>query len=80
MRGYAPLFYCLVLGTVMITISSTCSFLFATNSWSDVNCIFTASRCMVHGRVLYRDVMDHKGFYLYIINILGYLISRRSFL
>lgn len=80
MRRYAPLFYCLVLGTVMITISSTCSFLFATNSWSDVNCIFTASRCMVHGRVLYRDVMDHKGFYLYIINILGYLISRRSFL
>lgn len=79
MKKYAPLFYCLVLGTVMITISSTCSFLFATNDWSDVNCIFTASRSMVHGRVLYRDVMDHKGFYLYIINILGYLISRRSF-
>lgn len=79
MKRYGPLFYCLALGTVMITISSTCSFLFATNIWSDINCIFTTGRVMVHGGVLYRDVMDHKGFYLYIINILGYLISRRSF-
>lgn len=71
--------FCVFLSAVMITICSTCSFLFATNSWIDANCIFTAARSVFHGRVLYRDVMDHKGFYIYVINILGYLLSRRSF-
>ncbi len=79
MKKYTPYLFCLAVGALMITICSTCSFLYATNSWVDVNCIFTASRSMAHGQVLYRDIMDHKGFYLYIINILGYLISRRSF-
>ena len=79
MKKYTPYLGCLAIGALLITICSTCSFLFATNSWVDVNCIFTASRSMAHGQVLYRDIMDHKGFYLYIINILGYLISRRSF-
>lgn len=74
-----PVLFCLFLSALMITICSTCSFLFATNSWIDANCIFTTARSVFHGRVLYRDVMDHKGFYIYVINMLGYLLSRRSF-
>lgn len=74
-----PLLFCIFLSAVMITICSTCSFLFATNSWVDANCLFTVGRSMFHGQVLYRDIIDHKGLYIYAINILGYLLSHRSF-
>lgn len=74
-----PLLFCIFLSAVMITICSTCSFLFATNSWVDANCLFTVGRSMFHGQVLYRDIIDHKGLYIYTINILGYLFSHRSF-
>lgn len=73
------LLFCIFLSAVMITICSTCSFLFATNSWVDANCLFTVGRSVFHGQVLYRDIIDHKGLYIYVINILGYLLGRRSF-
>ena len=79
MKKYTSGLYCLLVSSLMITICSTCSFLFPTNSWTDANCIFTVGRSMAHGLVPYRDIIDHKGFYLYLINMVGSLISRRSF-
>lgn len=75
-----PILFCIFLSAIMITICSTCSFLFATNGWVDANCLFTVGRSIFHCKVLYRDIIDHKGLYIYVINILGYLLSHRSFL
>ena len=46
-----PVLFCLFLSALMITICSTCSFLFATNSWIDANCIFTTARSVFHGSI-----------------------------
>ena len=65
--------------TVTITFVSTCSPLYPFNPWDDTNCFFTIGRSMIHGKVLYRDVFDHKGPFLFFIYALTALVSDTSF-
>lgn len=60
--------------------------LFCANSSPFINIITTDSsafrvmgRAMAAGKVMYKDIFDHKGLYLYVINALGVLISSKSF-
>ena len=39
---------------------------------------FTIGRCMKKGMVVYRDLFDHKGWYIYFFNFLGACISDRT--
>ncbi len=64
---------------VAVTLFSTSSFLYGFNRWVDSNCIFTVGKSIFCGKVPYRDLMDHKGFLLHLINGIGSLISFRSF-
>lgn len=59
---------------------SRMSFFYATNEWSDVNLYFNMAKAMLNGRVLYTEVFDHKGPFIFFIYGLGYLISNDSFL
>ena len=63
-----------------ITFVSTCSPLYPFNPWDDANCFFTIGRGMVKGRILYKDLFDHKGPLLYFVYALTALISGRSFI
>ena len=47
-------------------------------SWTDSSVFITAARTMLEGRIIYRDIFDHKGFYIYAINFLGALMSNKS--
>lgn len=71
--------FLLMTAAAMITICSKSSPLYPFNDWVDANCFFTVGKSMLHGKVLYRDIFEQKGFYLYIIHALGYLISNTSF-
>lgn len=53
---------------VFVTLLSNCSFLYPTNPWSDANCFYTVGRCLNDGRVLYRDVYEQKGPWLYFLH------------
>ncbi len=64
---------------VVVSLFSTCSFLYPFNPWVDTNCIFTVGKSIFCGKVPYRDLMDHKGFLLHFIYGIGSLISFRSF-
>ncbi len=64
---------------VAVTLFSTSSFLYGFNRWVDSNCIFTVGKSIFYGKVPYKDLMDHKGFLLHLINGIGSLISFRSF-
>ncbi len=75
-RNYA---FLLMTAAAMITICSKSSPLYLLNDWVDANCYFTVGKSMLHGKVLYRDIFEHKGFYLYVLHALGYLISNTSF-
>ena len=45
---------------------------------ADSALFMTMGRAMVSGKVLYRDIFDHKGLYIFLINGIGALISRNS--
>lgn len=71
--------FLLMTAALIITICSKSSPLYLLNDWVDANCFFTVGKSMLHGKVLYRDIFEHKGFYLYVLHALGYLISNTSF-
>ena len=65
---------------LFITVCSTCSFIYPMNEWCDSNVYFTIGKAIVHGKVLYRDIFDHKGLYIYWMHSFAYLISNRTFI
>ena len=71
--------FLLITAALVITICSKSSPLYLLNDWGDANCFFTVGKSMLHGKVLYRDIFEHKGFYLYVLHALGYLVSNMSF-
>ena len=65
---------------VFLTVCSTCSFIYPMNEWVDSNVYFTIGKAMLGGKVLYRDIFDQKGPYLFMAHSFAYLISHRSFI
>ena len=77
---YGHVIWIIALAIVFITFCSKCSFIFPFNDWCDSNIYFTIGKSMVNGKVLYRDIFDHKGPYIFMLHSLAYLISNKSFL
>jgi len=72
--------YCFFTAAVCLMICSKSSFLYPINDWSDANAYFTCGKGMLAGRVIYRDLYEHKGPLLYALHALCCLIDDRSFL
>ena len=72
--------YCLLIAAGCLLICSKSSPLYPLNDWSDANIYFSMGKGMANGRVLYRDIYDHKGPLLYGIHALAYLLTPESFL
>lgn len=71
--------WCVVLAAAVLALCSKCSPLYAFNDWMDANIFFTMGKSMMQGRVLYRDVFDHKGPLLYLVYGLGTLLDATGF-
>lgn len=54
--------------------------LYGYSTWVDVNIYHVIGRGMIDGKVIYKDLFDHKGPIIFFIYGLGSLISRTSFL
>lgn len=67
---------CLLIGFICITFTSKNSFLFAFQDSRDIQIFLTTARGILDGDVLYRDVFEVKGPYLYLIYTLGLLLGR----
>ncbi|MBQ9714336.1 MAG: glycosyltransferase family 39 protein [Clostridia bacterium] len=50
------------------------------NEWSDPNCFLTVGRAMLDGKVMYRDIYEQKGPFVYFLHAIAALISGDSFL
>lgn len=72
--------YCLLIATGCLMICSKSSPAYPINDWSDANIFFSMGKGMAHGKVIYRDLYDHKGPLLYGLHALCYMISPLSFL
>ena len=70
----------LFVSIVLITFFSTCSPLYPINPWDDANVFMTIGKSMLKGKILYRDIFDHKGPLLFFVHELAAALSSRSFL
>lgn len=69
----------LAIAAAALLLCSKSSPLFALNDWMDANIFYTMGKAMFRGKVLYRDVFDHKGPVLYLLYGLGSLADRTGF-
>jgi hypothetical protein len=72
--------WCFITSLIILTFTTRSSFLFPYNNWDDANSYFTMGKGMMNGMVIYRDLYDQKGPFLYLLYGIGYLLSNKSFL
>ena len=69
-----------VCASLILLFTTRSSVLFVCNNWDDANSYFTMGKGMMNGLVIYRDMYDQKGPFLYLLYGLAYLISNKTFL
>lgn len=69
-----------ILAFFPLFICSKCSPLYPFNDWYDINMFFTLGKGMLRGKVLYRDLIEQKGPFLFALYAVGYLIDHTGFL
>lgn len=79
-RLWAVLAFALVLCTATLFFCSKSSPAYPLNDWPDANVFLSAGHAMLEGKVLYRDLYDHKGPLLYYLHALCAMVSADSFL
>ncbi|WP_163273379.1 glycosyltransferase family 39 protein [Dysgonomonas sp. 511] len=67
------------LSFIVLFFCSQCSPLYLFNDWGDPNIYFSIGKGMFNGKVIYKDLFDHKGPLIFLIYGLGYLISHTTF-
>ncbi len=77
--GSGCIVFLFILALISITICSKSSPLYPLNNWDDANCFYTVGRATLNGQVMYRDIFEQKGPWLYFIYMLASLISGSSF-
>ncbi len=69
-----------VYSALIMGVCSMTSFIFPLHDRVDQNVFFTVGREILNGKVIYRDMFEHKGPLTYFIHALAALISRSSFI
>lgn len=70
----------LLSASLILMVCSQNSFLYSFNTEPDVSCFYLVGKCIAHGKVLYRDIYEQKGLYLYLMYMLAYFISDASYI
>lgn len=77
---YGIFIFFAVFSALLLSVCSMCSFLFPLHDRVDQNVFFTVGREILNGKVIYRDLFEHKGPLTYFIHAAAALISETSFL
>ena len=68
-----------VFGILVPLFVSAGSLIIPINGINDSHCLLTVGRGLIHGKIVYKDLIEQKGPVLYFINALGALISPYDF-
>ena len=71
--------FCLVASFLALLFFSRSSFLYPMNTWVDSNASLTMGKAFLRGRVLYSQIFDQRGPYLYLAYGLASLVSASTF-
>ncbi|WP_026516292.1 hypothetical protein [Butyrivibrio sp. MC2021] len=80
LKRYGLFLWGVICAFVLLLFTTRSSVLFVCNNWDDANSYFTMGKGMMNGLVIYRDLYDQKGPYLYLLYGFAYLISHKTFL
>ena len=79
-QNYKIACYCFLSAFLVLLICSKSSYLYPINDWTDANIYFSMGKGITEGKVIYRDLYDHKGPILYFLHALCAVISFDNFL
>lgn len=68
-----------VVSAVLLFVNSKNSLLYEMNDYIDVNIFFSVTDALFHGKVLYRDIFEHKGPFLYFVYALIHILGNSYF-
>ncbi len=74
------IFFCFFVALLTLYFCSKNSPHYPMNDWVDVNAFFTMARSWLHGIIPYKDLFEQKGPVLYLIYMIGAIITSKSFL
>ena len=80
MKKYTLYIWSFICAVCILLFTTRSSTLFVCNNWDDANSYFTMGKGMMNGLVIYRDLYDQKGPFLYLLYGIAYLISNKTFL
>lgn len=69
-----------IISAYILYFASENSIIYPVNEWADVNMYLDVAKEMRNGALLYRDVFDHKGPYLYLMAYIADIISPNGYL
>ena len=78
LKGYDYII-AIAFGIIIPFLVSSGSPMIPINGINDAHCLLTVGRSLIHGKIVYRDLVEQKGPVLYFINALGALISPYDF-
>ena len=78
--GKAGLLYLLIVSLINVSFMCQASPLYPLNYWDDVNSYVTVSRSLAAGKILYKDLFDHKGPLLHFLNVPFSVFNHQSYL
>ena len=70
---------CFLASLLSLLFFSRSSFLYPINTWVDSNASLTVGSAFMHGKVLYADIFDQRGPFLYVLYGLASLVSSTTF-
>ena len=69
----------LITSAALLFVYSKNSLIYEMNDYVDVNLFFSVTDSLFHGSVLYRDIFEHKGPFLYLIYSLAHILGNSYF-
>ena len=72
---YSVVCFCISLAFFVLLVASKSSFLYPFNDWVDVQCFYTVGEGMMNGLVPYKDLVEQKGPYVYLVYGIASMIS-----
>lgn len=75
MKKYGKIIFFIAMATLILLLTSKYSILYPFNDWQDSNSFLTVARSMLSGKIVYKDIIEQKGPILYLIYIIGELLT-----
>lgn len=78
-QNLAELIYLCLAAFAVMLLTTRSSLLYPCNNWDDANSYFSVGKAIFNGKLPYREVFDQKGYLLYFLYGLCYLVSHTTF-